>query len=322
MLKSISGTWFEFRHHNTAEGKYWNEVCKNFTEEQWREKIREIASLNMKYIVLMCTALKTENSEECYFETDIFPQAQMVCKSPIEVLLSEAEKNGIKVFVSCGFYGYWREPYKNITSPQVKEKAFKAMRELYERYGRYKSFYGWYYPDETCIEGYFLEEFIDFVNEYSAYAHSLMPNAKTLIAPYGTNLAIPDEKYIEQLKRLDVDFVAYQDEVGVRKSTPEQTREYYKALKKAHDSAGRSEIWADIELFDFEDITYKSALIPADTNRVKAQLEAVSPYVEEILCYQYQGMVNKPKTKAYCGSGKSEELYNMIKEVNEVYINL
>lgn len=61
MLKTFSGSWFEFQHHNPPEGKYWNPVCRAFSEEQWREKVREMKSLDMKYIVLLCTSLVYED---------------------------------------------------------------------------------------------------------------------------------------------------------------------------------------------------------------------------------------------------------------------
>lgn len=317
MLKPVVGTWFEFRHHNAAEGKYWNEICKNFTDEQWEELIADMADLGMKYMPMMCTSLVTNDEAEAYFETDIFPMADMKCKEPMSVMFDAADKYGIKIFVSCGFYGNFNTPYANMISEEVKERAFKAMKELYERYGHHESFYGWYLPDEKWVNPYFSEEFIKYVNAYTAYGRSLMPNAKTLIAPYGVANIIADEKYIEQLTRLDVDYVAYQDGIGVESATVEKSGEYFKALREAHDAAGRSKIWADVEFFGFEGQIYKSALIPANVERVMKQLEAVSPYVDEILCYQYQGIMNKPETKAYCGSGKSEELYNVIKEYNK-----
>lgn len=57
----------------------------------------------------------------------------------------------------------------------------------------------------------------------------LDPHFRTLIAPYGTNLLHVDDAYVRQLDALDVDIIAYQDEVGVRKSTPEQTGGYFAA---------------------------------------------------------------------------------------------
>ena len=309
MANRISGSWFEFRHHSPAEGKYWNSTCKNFTAEQWREKVSEAAALGMKYLVLMNTAIVYDDDEYCYFETDIFPFANMVCKDPVGALLTAADEHGIKVFVSCGFYGNWQKPADNMKSQSVRKKAFKAMRELYAKYGSHPSFYGWYFPDETCILGHFGKSFIKYVNDYSAETQKIAPGTKTLIAPFGTKIAVTDAKFVRQLKEMNVDYIAYQDEVGVKKSTPKQTARYFKRLKKAHDKAGKSELWADIELFTFEGAVYRSALIPAGAQRIAKQIESVAPYAEEILCYQTIGIVNAPDSDAFCGHPDSVKLY-------------
>lgn len=316
MKKQIVGTWMEFWHHHLPEGKYWNPIVRNFSAEQWEAKVDEMASIGMKYIVLMDTAIVYEGYSESYFETDIFPFAEMACKDPMGTLLNAADKNGMKVFVSCGFYGLWHNTVDNMTSPIVTERAFKAMQQLFEQYGHHESFYGWYFPDETCIEGYFDEYFINYVNAYSAHAHKIAPNTKTLIAPYGTNKLIADDKYVEQLKSLDVDIIAYQDEIGVRKSKPEDTAEYYKNLRRAHDLAGKAALWADMEVFEFEGDVYKSALIPAKWERVERQIESIAPYVDEILIYQYIGMFNKPGTIAYCGHIDSIDYYGDLAKYN------
>lgn len=309
-MKMIKGTWFEFRHHNVKEGKYWNPVCRKFTESQWRAKIKEMHDVGMEYLVLLCSSLVYTDYAEAYFETDIYPFPEdMVCKNPLEVLLDECDKRDMKVFMSCGYYGPCTNAYKNMVSPDVTSLAFKAMEQLWNKFGTHKSFYGWYYPDETGADGYFCEEFITYVNTYGEYIRKIAPGTKTLIAPYGTRKIVADEKYIDQLKLMNVDFIAYQDEVGVRKSTPEETGAYYRSLREAHEKAGKSAIWADVELFDFEGTVYRSALIPSDMERVKKQLEAVSPYVDVILCYQYLGMMNAPSSTAYCGHPDSIKFY-------------
>ena len=130
-----------------------------------------------------------------------------------------------------------------------------------------------------------------------------------MIAPYGTRVAVPDDLYVRQLESLDVDIIAYQDEVGVRKSRVEETSAFYAGLRKAHDRARRGAIWADLEIFEFENVVYKSALLPAPFERVLRQMEAVSQWVDKILVYQYQGMMNKPGSRAFCGSPGSTRLY-------------
>ncbi len=322
MLKPVSGTWFEFTHHNIAEGKYWSNELRNFTAEQWEEKIDEIASLGMKYIVLLASSHKDDDAgiEESYFETDIFPMAEMKCKNPMDVLFNAAEKRGLKIFVSTSFYGHWKQPWINRADPEILERSFKAMKQLYEKYGHYKAFYGWYLAEETGVKPCFREDVIQYVNRYSAYIRTFAPHTKTLMAPYQTQGAVVDDHYIDQLRRLDIDYIAYMDKVGVDRVIPEDNRDVFKRLKEAHDLVGRSKVWCDMEFFDFEGEIYKSPLVAPDPERVKRQIAAVSPYAEELLCYQYQGMMNRPGTKAYCGSEGSEEIYKTIKEHNEKYL--
>lgn len=54
---NIHGTFFEFHHRNTAEGKYRNPTIDGFGENDWREKVRKIGTAGMEYIVVMATAL-------------------------------------------------------------------------------------------------------------------------------------------------------------------------------------------------------------------------------------------------------------------------
>ena len=317
MKKPIVGTWMEVSHHSRVEGKYWDAACRNFTAEQWEAKIDELASVGMRYIVLLDTAIVYDEYSESYFETDIFPFADMACKDPMGAVLTAADRNGMKVFVSCGFYGNCYRALNNMTSPEVTERAFKAMEQLWEKYGHHESFYGWYFPDETCIAGHFHPDFMDYVNRYSAHARKIAPGTKTLIAPYGTRILVTDEEYIQQLRNLDVDIVAYQDEVGVKKTPVDRTERIFERLRKAHDKAGRAELWADIELFTFEGAVYNSALIPADFRRVKKQLENAAPYCDKILCYQYPGIMNPADSPVFAGHESSSALHNEYKKYLE-----
>ncbi len=303
--KPITGSWFEFLHHNTPEGKYWNEALTAFTEEQWRLKLREMKGAGLKYVVLMATALYSK----AYFKTDIFPEWKIGCANPIEVLLDEADRLDLRVFIGTGFYGDWTDADGNMKDPAVLSRMLRAINELAALYGHHKSFYGWYYPDEAWINGHMSEEFMRYVNLSSAEVHRMGAHFKTLIGPYGTRDVIADDRYIRDLEGLDVDFAAYQDEIGVEKTRVEESAGFYEALKRVHDKAGRSRLWADVEAFRFEGEVYHSALLPAPFERLRKQLEAVSPYVDEILIYEYPGLFNRPGTGAFAGHPSSEKLY-------------
>ena len=306
MIKPITGTFFEFDHHNRPEGKYYNETMWAFSESQWRAKVRETAELGMDTLVLMASALY----DEVYYHGGAFPYAtRMACPNCLEVLLDEADKTGQRIFLSTGFYGNWTDPITNTTDPEIINRSLHAMNIISEQFGHHRCIEGWYMPDEWAILGHFDERFIQYINTISAEARRLNPKNKTMIAPYGTQFTQPDDQYVKQLERMDLDIIAYQDEVGVEKTTVDQEAAYYEALSKAHQKAGRAKIWADMEVFRFEEQVYTSALLPAPWERVKAQMEAISPFVEKIIIYAYQGMMTKPGSIARCGYETAERLY-------------
>lgn len=303
-IKPIRGSWFEFQHHATVEGVDWNPALVRFTAEQWEAKIQEIAGLGLRYLVLMATAVYYR----AFFDTPIYAKWQLACADPLEAVLSAADKHNIKFFIGGGFYGEWTSP-GIITNPKDMKDRLKAMEELASRYGHHRSFYGWYWPDEAEIDPYFSSEFIHYVNTCSRLARQLKPQAPIMIAPYGTRHAVNDDRYVRQLDSMDVNIFAYQDEVGVRKSTPEETPRYYETLRKAHDRSEKAKLWADMEIFQFQGRVYHSALMPGPFDRILRQMEAVSPWVDEVLAYQYLGMMNKPGSAAFAGCPESAKLY-------------
>ena len=316
-MKPITGAWFEFKHHNLAEGQPYNDALRSFTGSQWAAMIRDARALGMDTLVLTCSSLVYREERESYAPVDVFPPAAMACENPMDVLMDTAEAEGMGVFLSAGFYGFWEDSEGNMQSREVEKRAFRACEEMYARYAGRASFRGWYLPDETEAGPYFRPVFLDYVARYAAFFRKLDPSKPILIAPYGTNKIVPDDTFVKQLAGMDVDYIAYQDEVGVRKSTEEQTGEYYRHLRQAHDRAGHSRLWADIELFDFEGEVYHSALLPAKISRIEKQIEAVSPWVEKILCYAYPGLLARPGSIATYAGSEPARLYGEIDRLRQ-----
>ena len=309
MMKPITGAWFEFKHHNLHEGQFYNDTLRSFTSEQWAAMIRDMRAAGMDTLVLTCSSLVYREESESYAPVDVFPPASMACENPMDVLMDTAEQEGMGVFLSAGFYGFWEDSEGNMQSREVEKRAFRACEEMYARYSKNHSFRGWYLPDETEAGPYFSPIFLDYVARYAAFFRQLDAARPILIAPYGTNKIKPDDTFIRQLEGMDVDFIAYQDEVGVQKSRPEDTAAYYRGLRQAHDRAGRSKLWADIEMFDFTGQVYHSALVPAPMERIAMQIESVSPYVDKILCYAFPGLLARPGSPACYPGGAQEKLY-------------
>ncbi|MDP3441350.1 MAG: DUF4434 domain-containing protein, partial [Ignavibacteria bacterium] len=288
-----------------VEGKYWNPTLEKFTAQQWEYKIKEVANAGLRYLVLLDIAIY----DKSFYPSKLLPQHQLGCDDPLETILSAADKYGIRFFISNGFFGDWYDSVFIMQDKAVNVLRLKSMNEVAEKYSHHRSFYGWYYPNETGISGHYDDVFINYVNGSSVEARKLTPKAKILIAPYGTRNVKADDKYVRQLEQLDVDIIAYQDEIVVQKTKPEESAAIFERLYNAHKKVAKARLWADIEVFRFEDKVYKSALLPASSERVMQQLEAVSPYVEKILIYQYGGLINKPGSLVFAGPEESTQLY-------------
>ena len=305
-IKPIVGSWFEFEHHNQVGAKHWNKDLPKFTKEQWKSLIFEMHEIGLEYLVMLSVAYEGKT----YYPSNLQERHDFVCEDPMEAVLSAADECGIKFFISNDYWDNWRAVEKAMKEDSIWRLREKGMEEVAEKYSHHKSFYGWYYPNESELHPMFSELAVEYINRSSQFAHSLTPKALTMVAPYGTQYIKMNDDYIRQLENLDIDIIAYQDEVGVQKIKAGEAGKHFEDLYKMHTKAGRARLWADVEIFDFEAEIYHSGAIAAPFERVLKQLADVSPFVEHTLVYQYQGMMNKPGTTAYAGHKSSEKLYS------------
>ncbi len=301
----IRGSWISI-WWDDARHSYWNETCLNYTTEQWQLAVKDMADIGFEYLVLLAVA----KGGKAFYDTSLLPKLRMACADPLGAMLTAADRHGVKFFISSDWYAAWDEAA--LHDPDRMRIRVQMMEELVARYGRHRSFYGWYWPNEACLSPYFSDSFIQHVNECSREGRGLLPGSKILIAPYGTRLAVSDDKFIRQLEQIDTDIIAYQDEVGCFRMTPDQSAAAFEVLRKAHDQVPQRSLWADVEVFDWEGPPNRQTtpLIPAPFPRVQAQLEAVSPFVDKILIYQFQGLMNRRGSRAFAGHPESPRLYD------------
>lgn len=306
----ISGSWFEFQHHNRAEGKYWNPAFQTMKRGQWEELVQEMAGFGLEYLVLLSVAQDVKT----FYPSRKFEPFGMAEGDLVEILLAACDRVGVKVFMPNDYFGRWDDTREMFSDREVIRRRDYATEEVFSRYSHHPSFYGWYLPNEAATLPYFSDEFIGYVNYNRKLFRSLSGDKPLLIAPYGTCRAKADDRYARQLEQMDVDILAFQDEVGVEKTTSARTPEFYENLRKIHDKVGNRALWADVEVFRFEGQVYHSALLPAPVERVRKQLDAVTPFVDRILIYEYPGLVSRPGSTAYPAQPGAAELYTGLLE--------
>jgi hypothetical protein len=297
-IKPISGTWLNLFNQD-VRNKYTNPAGVDITAPAlWRCKIREMSEMGVKYLVFMAVA----NEGKAMYESDFMPAAYPAGReSPVEAIMKAADENGMKVFLSTGWAVNQDD---DMEKPEIRGLHLKIMRECAAKFARHPSFFGWYFPCEFSAAPWIPDAAIEGVNTLAAEARKLTPGAKTMISPWVVTKVVAKDyfqlktefSYIGQLKKLNVDIIAYQDGVGSALATGPQSKRIYGKLRDVHNLVPHLAMWANVETFtwDGEKNERDSPLVPAAFPRVLSQLAIVSPYVDETISFIVQGMLDKP----------------------------
>ena len=308
----ISGTFLNLPYQD-VRNKYTNPLSMDYTDPLfWEAKVFEMHKMGMEYLVLMAVA----NEGQSYYPSKLMPWVyDSALKSPVDAIMDKAAEYGMKVFMSTGWA---KDQDDNLRDPLIKGRQIEMMNELATLYGSHPAMYGWYLPVEDCFGPVLTDYAVEAVNALTDRARALTPEAKVLISPYGIfNSNFEDPRYEQQIMRLKVDIIAYQDEIGcVREKYPlPRLRENWKKLRQIHDKTN-IEMWANCESFAWEKATNDrtSALVPASFSRLLSQLAvATEGGVDRIISFMMYGIYEDPSSNYQIGqphwSNKAYEDY-------------
>ena len=300
VAKPVRGTWINFIYQD-ERNKYMNPEGVDATSpELWKLKVKELSEMGIEYVILMFVA----NDGKSFYPSDFMTLAYPADReSPVEAVMNAADINNIKVFMSTGWA---KNQDDNPGLPETRATQIKIMHETAKLFSKHKSFYGWYLPCEDVIGPFLSQHAVDAANALTAEAKSLTPNAKVLISPYGLRLAkFDDGLFAEQIAKLKVDIIAYQDEIGcVVEAMPLQhMKENFVHLREVHNKT-KIELWANNESFTWEKglNVRPSALIPAPFPRFLSQIAGVTKAgVDEVISFAICGIYDKPDSKMPIG---------------------
>lgn len=301
--KPVQGTWINLPYQD-VRNKYMNPSYIDYTTpEFWEAKIKEQAELGMKYVVIMAVA----NEEKAFYPSTYMQLAyDKSKKSPLDAIMDTAAKYGVNVFLSCGWAVNQDD---NISDPKIRAMQLRIMEETAKLYKDHSAFYGWYLPVEDSMEPILSDHAVDAVNFLTNHARGLTPSKKIMISPYGVCYADLDSpKFGEQIKKLKVDIIAYQDEVGcVREPQPlPRAKVNFKKIGKIHQDTN-IDFWMNVESFTWEkaDNSRESALIPAAFPRYLAQMtSATEAGAKEIISFSTYGIFEKDDSPFPIGQPK------------------
>lgn len=308
----VTGTFLNLVYQD-VRNKYTNPPYMDYADPAlWTAKVQEMHQMGMEYLVLMAVA----NDGLSFYPSGLMPLAYpSERQSPVDAIMEAAAANGMKVFMSTGWA---KDQDDNLRIPAVKQRQIEMMNELAGLYGDHPAMYGWYLPVEDCFGPVLTDYAVEAVNALTDMARALTPGKKVLISPYGIfNSDFDDPRYEQQIMRLKVDIIAYQDEIGcVREKYPlPRLRENWKKLRAIHDKTD-IEMWANCESFAWEAATNDrtSALVPASFSRFLSQMAvATEGGVDRIISFMMFGIFDDPASDYQLGqplwSAKAYEDY-------------
>lgn len=296
----VEGTWINLPYQD-VRNKYMNPAHVDCTNPLfWEQKIKEYSEMGMSYLVIMAIANDQKSYYPSRFMNPAYPSDR---ESPVEAIMRSADKYNMNVFLSSG----WAiDQDDDLRNPEIRNIQLQIMKEAAQLFANHKSFFGWYLPVEDSMEPILSDHAVDAVNTLAQEARSLTPEAQIMISPYGLcNADIQNKKFGDQIKKLKVDIIAYQDEVGcVREPMPmKRMKEHFKILGDIHKETN-IRFWANVESFTWEKETNsrESALIPAAFPRYLSQIAGVSQAgVEKILSFSIYGLYDNPHSEMPIG---------------------
>ena len=315
---TIDGAWCGLYHWDEDEGRLWNAEIKKMTPDQWRELVRGMHEIGMNIIVPQELFRNQIHAGEHSIETDGYPgrafypsklypgRMPIETSDPMEAILTEADAQGMFVFVPVGLYAWF-----DFTAGSLDWHK-KVATELWDLYGHHPSFYGWYISEE--VEGTLSanrkdleimqrqqQEIVHFFREFQAHVRAFAPEKPVMLAPNCHRIHLGVKIYPKLLPFLDIicPFGFHrmpEDDISGEESAA--------MLQKHCDEAG-SHLWMDMEAFLFgpRDELYPRPIegLIDDFNRF--------PIFEKILCYQYPGLFNAPWASRKPGGPATVKLF-------------
>ena len=313
--KKIDGAWINFYHWSDEEGKHWNADIKKATDNQWRELIDAQHELAMNIVVMQelfrnqmyvdSNRIEKDGYKGfAFYPSNLFPgRMPIAAKDPVEDVLSEADKNGMHVFVGVGLYAWFD------FSKGSLEWHKKVANELWEKYGHHPSFYGWYVSEEMdggLGNAHQRKDIVDFFREFSDFVHKLTPDKPIMLATNSQHISSAIETYKKLLPNLDILCTFGFHRMPKGDYTGEEAANVLQELC----NASSTHLWMDMEVFDFEHGAPGTldALVPRPVKGLLSDLRRF-PNFEKIICYQFPGLLNSPASSIHPGGENTVKLF-------------
>lgn len=310
----LGGAWVDIFHHDPREGKPFNQSLQRMTAQNWRELVEAMHAVDQDLIVITMMFQNFTHCGQHKIETEGYPgrayypsklyskRMPIACPDPLETILSTADKLDMYVMPGVGCYAFF-----DYTAGSLRWHQ-RVAKELWQRYGHHRSFYGWYVSEEK--DGGLggeqeRQEIVAFFRQFTPFVRGLAPEKPVMLATNCFHLAGAEQTYRQLLPHLDIlapfGFHRVPREPGDKALTGQAAAAL---LQQLCDEAG-CHLWMDLESFVFRNGV---ELHPRPIRGLIDDL-ARFPDFEKTLHYQFPGLMSSPRMSRRPGGEASVKLY-------------
>jgi len=277
----------------------------SYGEDFWEAELKSMKEIGMDSIIIQYT----QTRKDCFFSN-----SYSNCKI-VNSIIYFAEKYSLKVFLGLGLFNFaYDSGFDLDTEIQSNLTLFSQLNSIFKDS---PSLAGWYIPheldDRNFSSLYAKKKVYNFFGTVSDFIHA-NSSLPVMISPYfGMK---PDSRsyaawWNDFFKHTAIDILAMQDGVGTKKVDYTCAAMVFKDLEDTMRK-NNVEFWADIEVFEavhgypIDSQPWQARC--ADFERVKKQLEYISPYVTKSVIFDYPHYFS-PRLK----NGLYENYQNLLK---------
>ncbi len=317
----ITGGFFDLTHVNIWDAAWWTDQCRFWKEENWKALIADMHGVGMDTAICITTALWGRPHFPGYEKT-VGKQLLMGCPDPLRACVDEAERLGMKMMYGLGLrgrcsqvrdYAHMQPPW-----PDVWFEWNQALAEaIMEMYSDRPSFAGVYIPyeiDFAIDNGYMIDLYEKLIKQYLRPV--IGADTPIMISPGSLGNHGDSSMLASQIERTDVNILAPQD-YGGRTDQGVDPLEFVRSnaevlagIREQTDRAGVT-LWCNCEVFNLDpNPDGRVVCMPGDIERIKEQIELAGPLVDKLICYQYQGIMNRKTDLVQIGAPGTQKLYD------------
>lgn len=273
----------------------------NWSQAHWETELEAMQTIGMNTIIIS----NSVNTTYSYY-SGCSLSGVSTAGDCVDKIMNIAQAHNMKVILGMYSDNYWWSISRDsafLTSIYAMDT--QVINDLWSKYSSNSALLGWYIVQETdngtdegtrqAIAKYMLKPISDYAKAKSPALHVSI--APYIYPSYATPVQFGDIWIKNFNEAPNLDLLIPQDGVGAFANNFSQVSAYFRELKRACDSTGRT-LWSDLEIFD-----NTTTWGPTPISRVTTQILSEAPYVAGFTCWEYLYYISP-----YRG-GNEENLY-------------